>query len=82
MKKDIKYNGFKNQSYWNQSLWINNDLELYDLAIVCINCHKNVKRATNVFINNLSYSEYTPDGVKWTKTGVYNALMSLKKDSI
>ena len=82
MKKNKEYNGHKNYSYWNQSLWINNDSELYYFALECLNCYKNTKRATNVFINNLTYYNCTPDGVLWTKAGVYKALMSLKKDSI
>ncbi len=81
MKKNKEYNGYKNYSYWNQSLYINNDSELYYFALECLNCYKNTKRATNVFINNLTQI-YTPDGIMWTKSGVYNALMSLKKDTI
>jgi hypothetical protein len=81
MKKNKEYNGYKNYSYWNQSLYINKDSELYYFALECLNCYKNTKRATNVFIDNLTQI-YTPDGIMWTKSGVYNALMSLKKDSI
>lgn len=81
MKKDIEYNGYKSFNFWNQSLYINNDENLYDLAIMCINKHNNIKLATLVFIDNLDYC-YTPDGVLWTKSGIYSALLSLKKDSI
>ena len=81
MKKDIEYNGYKSYNFWNISLYINNDENLYDLAIMCINKHNNIKLATLVFIDNLDYC-YTPDGVLWTKSGVYSALLSLKKDSI
>lgn len=81
MKTSKEYNGYKNYNYWNISLYINNDQNLYDLAIISINKHNNVKLATLVFIDNLN-SCYTPDGVLWTKAGVYSALLSLKKDSI
>lgn len=81
MKKDIEYNGYKSYNFWNISLYINNDQNLYDLAIMCINKHNNINLATLVFIDNLNYS-YTPDNVLWTKAGVYSALLSLKKDSI
>ena len=79
--KNKKYNGFKNYSFWNISLWINNDSELYYLAIESINKFNNVKEATNYLKNNLSFNT-TPDHVLWTKTGVYNALINLKKESI
>ncbi len=81
MKKNKEYDGYKSYSFWNQSLYINDDDDLYDLAIMCINRHNNVKFATLVFIDNLTQI-YTPDGIMWTKSGVYNALMSLKKDSV
>jgi hypothetical protein len=81
MKKDIEYNGYKSYNFWNQSLYINNDQDLYELAIMCINKHNNTKLAVLVFIDNLN-SCYTPDNVLWTKCGIYSALLSLKKDSI
>jgi hypothetical protein len=81
MKTNKEYNGYKNYSYWNQSLYINNNENLYDLAIMCINKHNNIELATLVFIDNLDYC-YTPDNVLWTKAGIYNALISLKKESI
>ena len=81
MKKDIEYNGYKSYNFWNQSLYINNDENLYNLAITCINKHNNVKLAALVFIDNLDCS-YTPDGVLWTKSGVYSVLLPLKKDNI
>jgi hypothetical protein len=81
MKTTKEYNGYKNYSYWNQSLWINNDSELYFLALESINKYKNVKLSTLYFIDALTQC-YTPDNVLWTKAGVYSALISLKKDSI
>lgn len=79
--KNKEYNGFKNYSFWNISLWINNDSELYYLAIESINKYKNVKTAADYFLNNLSFDN-TPDNVLWTKSGIYNALINLKKESI
>lgn len=81
MKKDIEYNGYKSYNFWNIALYINNDENLYYLAIMCINKHNDVNLATLVFIDNLD-SCYTPDGVLWTKAGIYSALLSLKKDTI
>jgi hypothetical protein len=81
MKTRKEYNGYKNYNFWNISLYINNDENLYELAIMCINKHNNIKLATLVFIDNLTHC-YTPDGVLWTKCGIYNALLSLKKDNI
>ena len=74
-----EYNGFKNKSYWDQSLWINNDENLYYLAIECINKVTNTKKASTLFFDTLT-SICTNDGVKWTKAGIYNALITLKKE--
>ena len=60
MKKDIEYNGYKSYNFWNQSLYINNDKSLYDLAIMCINKHNNIKLATLVFIDNLDFKVKFP----------------------
>jgi hypothetical protein len=79
--KNTQYNGHKNYSYWNQSLWINNDSELYYLALESINKYKNVKLSTLYFIDHLAHC-YTPDNVLWTKAAIYTALISLKKGSI
>lgn len=79
--KNTQYNGHKNYSYWNQSLWINNDSELYFFALECLRCYKNTLRATRVFIDNQT-SSYTPDGIRWTSVAVHSALVSLKKDTI
>ena len=79
--KNKEYNGFKNYAFWNISLWINGDYELYFFALECLKTHKNTLRATRVFIDNQT-SSYTPDGVRWTSVAVHSALISLKKDII
>jgi hypothetical protein len=74
-----EYNGFKNYNYWNQSVWINNDETLYYLAIDCINKVNNTKKATQLFFDTLG-SICTNDGIVWTKAGIYNTLITLKKE--
>ena len=74
-----EYNGYKNKSHWNQSLWINNDEALYYLAIECINRVNDTKKATQLFFDTV-IDIYTNDGIMWTKSGIYNALITLKKE--
>jgi hypothetical protein len=53
------YNGYANYETWNVSLWIQNDVGLYDAAKRCANYQELVA---------LLYdhgSTKTPDGVKW-----------------
>ena len=82
MKKNKEYNGHKSYSYWSQSLYINNDENLYYFAIECINRYKTIRQATDAFFGVL-YDNHgrTPDNIKWTRCAVYTALMSLKRGS-
>lgn len=41
MKSNKGYNGYKNKTHWNVSLWINNDESLYRLAQGFINANAN-----------------------------------------
>ena len=70
MKKQTKgYNGYKNYSQWNQSLWLNNDEGLYRMAKECIEETANRDDAVGMFLDCLGMS-HTPDGVKWSKAGI------------
>ena len=55
---DISYNGWENYETWNVALWINNDENLYHLAMEAGDYETLVHRL---------YDEY---GVKETKDGV------------
>lgn len=72
------YNGHRNYNEWNQALWIANDEGLYNIAKDFM--RRNTKeQAAFLFLETMlgAGEEYTPDGVKWTKTGIRNGLVGL-----
>lgn len=65
------YNGYKNYSQWNQSLWLNNDEGLYRMMQEHVNACSGGKTAQNILDELVdSGMTHTPDGVKWSKAGI------------
>jgi hypothetical protein len=79
MAKQNGYNGYKNYSQWNQSLWINNDERLYRLALEFIKDSDNKEQASRFMLEYLQCdgTDMTPDGVKWSKAGIRAAMQGL-----
>jgi len=71
------YNGHKNYNYWNVSLWINNDEDLYRIALDFIRRYKNRKIAAQLFSEMFEDSK-TPDGVPFRVSYVYSAMEGMK----
>lgn len=76
MKTSKSYNGYKNYSQWNQSLWINNDEGLYLLALSCIDYTENRSEACSLFLDRVD-STHTPDGVRWSKAGIRAGMVGI-----
>lgn len=79
----MSYNGHRNRSAWNVSLWIANDEGLYRLALDCLRdariCRRTREYAAELFLQALADINVTstPDGTRYTKTNVRLAMVGL-----
>lgn len=65
-KKEQEYNGWKNKSTWNVSLWLENDEQIYTMAVIYMKARPNSRRPYYNFIKSLGMEyDKTPDGFKW-----------------
>ena len=74
------YNGYKNYSQWNQSLWLNNDRGLYQMMLDHVkNCSGGRDKAAQNILDELHSLgiTHTQDGVKWSKAGIRAAMVGL-----
>lgn len=63
--KQNTYNGLKNRSTWNVSLWINNDYGLYSSAVEFMKTYEGKKPYVNFIDYMYLRQDKTPDGIKW-----------------
>ena len=71
-----KYNGHRSWNAWNVSLWISNDEGMYRTAMDVLHSSKTMRHAVDTMLECLP--ERTPDGAKFNRTSVLEALRSLK----
>lgn len=75
-----KYNGHKNWTQWNVSLWINNDESLYNDAKyfvrACRNDHDYAAQRMLDSLVEMGVTE-TPDGAKYSKTAIRAAMVGM-----
>lgn len=76
------YNGHKNFNHWNQALWINKDESLYNLArnYTTFKNRSYSKDDCAAAVLSELHSRgitHTPDGVKWSKSGIRAALVGM-----
>lgn len=74
-QKCQKFNGHRNWNYWNVSLWINNDENLYIYALGLIDDY-GVDDAAIILTHEFSGAT-TPDGAAFSKGAVRAALLAL-----
>ena len=74
----MTYNGFKNWTQWNVSLWVNNDEALYRMA--CAHCRRNSRaeaaRAMLAELHEIGITE-TPDGARYSVSALRAAFVGL-----
>jgi len=67
-----EYQGHRSWNAWNVSLWINNDKGLYTWAVNLVKQHGRRKAAR--IMAEVIECERTPDGAKYNRTCIYEAL--------
>jgi hypothetical protein len=77
-----KYNGHKNWTHWNISLWINNDESLYRMArnyVVFKHRSYTKDQCAEAMLNELHSAgiTHTPDGAKYSKTAIRAAMVGM-----
>lgn len=76
-----RYQGHKDWSHWNVSLWINNDEPLYRMARECMRQHKGkrTKAATDMLqALNMAGIAQTPDGARYTVHNIAAAMEGMQ----
>ena len=73
------YNGHKNKTHWNVSLWINNDEGFYNLAreFIAANTNKNDAARDMMLFLEQTGQDKTPDGFKYSKTAIRAAMVGM-----
>lgn len=74
----MSYNGYRNWTQWNVSLWINNDEGLYRVARLLVRMHGKQDAARRMLrdLNDNGVYE-TPDGAKYSATAIRAALVGI-----
>ena len=79
-----KFNGHKNWSHWNVSLWLNNDESLYRCMLSYIRAAKNKDVAAKAMHYALTSPDYgiptpkTPDGARYSATAIRAAMRGIE----
>ena len=75
----MTYNGHKNRTHWNVALWISNDEGLYRLAKDQIRRSRTLDIAAARILEDLHDIgiTHTPDGARYSKTAIRNAIKEL-----
>jgi len=73
-----KYNGYKNWSHWNVSLWVNNDEYLYRQARYYARTFKR-QDAARAMLSALTESGITetPDGAPYSVSAILGAMRGI-----
>lgn len=59
------YEGWKNRSTWNVSLWLNNEFSIYQEAVAFMKDYKGERPYIDFCRDSGLDSQKTPDKIKW-----------------
>lgn len=71
-----EYNGYASYELWNQSLWINNDEGLYNLAVEYAEKY-GIEQGALILFNEILDGENTGDSIPYTLDGVTGAMQGI-----
>ena len=73
-----KFNGHKNWTHWNVSLWVNNDEGLYREALRLCNNYNRSEAAKKMleWLHDMDIHE-TPDGAKYSVSSIRAAMVGI-----
>jgi len=74
-----KYNGYKNWNHWNVSLWINNDEDIYQMALGFIQSYGRKDDAAIRMYDCLTANgiTHTPDGAPYSVSSIRAAMVGM-----
>lgn len=80
-KRITEYNGHKNWTQWNVSLWINNDPSLYALAVQAVQHTRTLDKAAEALYSDLMVlnRKHTPDGAAFSKSNLRHAINGMQE---
>jgi len=71
----MKYNGHRSWNAWNISLWLNNEEPTYRYMVSLVQQYGR-RKAARLLANELA-GQSTPDGARYNKTCIYEAMEDL-----
>ena len=74
------HEGYRSWNAYNVALWVHNDLETRDLALLCRKRHRRISAAANMMLRALGPKARTPDGASYNLKNVTIALSELKTE--
>ena len=79
----MTYEGWKNRSTWNVSLWLNNEYSIYTEAVAFMKDYKGKRPYIDFCTDSGLDSQKTPDNIKWISGELdYEALNAMMTELV
>ncbi len=77
------YEGWKNRSTWNVSLWLNNEYSIYQEAVAFMKDYKGKRPYIDFCMDSGLDTQKTPDQIKWISGELdYEELNAMMKELV